>query len=151
MNEIVIAFIENFSWPLVILIIIFLFKKELLGLVSRLKSVKAGSLEVLLGAKLHTALTKEQLEAIPKLTTEEIDLFLLVSFSSDENFSYSLPPKITPEMFRSRLMKINDAGLIVLVNPENSGNNMRHNVTKLGSQVRDLLLKDSIEFLRDAA
>ena len=150
MNEIVLSLIEHFSWPLVLLVCFFFLRKELSALLGRMKGFRAGAVEIQLTDQLHAqGLPKEQLETIASLSADELDLFLLVSFTEHVGFNYSTG--LPPEVFKKRLLRLQEAGLLELLNPEDSGSNLRHNITPLGRRVRALLIGSSAQLLRGAA
>lgn len=147
--DISLALITHAAWPLTTLICLFLLRKELSELISRLKGLKAGALELLMSEELHsTSLNESQLKAISNLSAEDIDLFLLVSYSEAIGFRYELP--IPQEVFKTRMAILHETGLIEVLNSENPGTDIRHNITPMGFQVRSLLLRGSKQLLQKA-
>lgn len=139
--------IDIFSWPLVFLICFFFLRKELRNLLSRLKGLKAGTVELQLTEQLHAqGLPKQQLKSITSLSADEIDLFLLVSFTEHLGFNYSTP--LPPEVFKKRLIRLQEAGLLEITNPEDPGTNIRHNILPLGLRLRALLISGAAQILR---
>jgi hypothetical protein len=145
--EIVQSLIEHFSWPLVVLLFMASFRSDLQAVLSRLKGLKAGSIELQLNEQLHAqGLTKQQLGSITSLTADELDLFLLVSFTEHVGFNYQTG--LPQEVFKSRLLRLQEADLLQVLNPEDPGTNVRHNVTPLGRRLRAMLIGGSAQLLR---
>ena len=150
MKDIALAIINESSWPIAILICFFFLRTEIKKFISKLKGVKAGTIEVLLTQELHrTNLTEKQLKAISSLSAEEIDLFLLVSYSENPVFTYELPePR---EMFIKKINKLEETGLIIAQNTKTDEGRILHEMTPLGTQVRVTLLKGVQQLLQNSA
>jgi hypothetical protein len=88
------------------------------------------------------------MEKIADISADEIDLFLLVSFTDNKDFNYKIG--MSPEMFKARCLRLQDMGLIEILNPEDSGTNLRHSITPLGRRVRGLLINSTAQLLRGA-
>ncbi|MGI2002419.1 hypothetical protein [Shewanella frigidimarina] len=147
MKEITLSLINNFSWPLVILVCLFTMKKEISKLLSRLNTFKAGSVELQMSEQLHAqGLTKEQLITLGELSVDELDLFLLASFS--ENLGFSYQTTLPPEIFKKRLLALAKAGLFEDLETDDGSSKIMHNLTPMGKTVRVLLLNGSIQLLR---
>lgn len=153
-EEIIHALIEHSSWPITLLVCLLLIRKELSNLLFRLKGFKAGTIELQMSDQLNAqGLPKKQFESITSLSADEIDLFLLVSFMDEDTFKYDIP--IPSEVFKKRMHRLQEAGLIEIVNiknPENTtGVNITHKITPLGTRVRGLLIGSTAQLLRGIA
>ncbi len=145
--ELLIAIIEHLSWPIVIIVFFLLLRKELSRLLSRVKGIKASDLELQFAEQIQVqGLSKEQLADVSSLTADEIELFLLVSFTEHQGFNYQTG--LPPEVFKSKMEHLQKAGLIDLVNPDDPGVNLRHNITPLGNRVRAILINSSAQLVR---
>ena len=134
------------SWPIVVLIGLFLFKEPLVKLICNLRFFKAGTLEVGFAEQIQNqGFTDNQLKIIRTLTAQEIDLFLLVSFSDATDFNYTTD--LDEEVFRKALLKLQDAGLIKITNPDNSSTNLRHITGPVGRRVRAMLINSTVALL----
>jgi hypothetical protein len=146
--ELAVTFIEHASWPLVVLCGFLIFGSALRKMLTRLRGMRAGSVEVQFEEELHRqGLTKDQLEAIASLTAEELGLFLLVSYTDSVGFNYSTA--LPPDVFKARLVRLSEAGLVHILNPENPGNDLRHNVTPAGNRFRSLVVNSTARMLRE--
>jgi hypothetical protein len=147
LKEITLSLINNFSWPLVVLVCLFTMKKEISKLLSRLNTFKAGSVELQMSEQLQAqGLSKEQLVTLGELSVDELDLFLLASFS--ENIGFTYKTSLPHEIFRKRLTALEKAGLFEDLQPNDNDNSIMHNLTPMGKTVRVLLLNGSIQLLR---
>ncbi len=146
--EIVQSFIEHGSWPLVAIIGFVLFGSPLRRMLLRIRGAKAGSVEVQFEEEVRDQrLTHEQLQNISSLTNEELELFLLVSFTEHEGFNYETP--LPTEIFRHRIQKLSEAGLLDILNPDDTGANVRHNLTSAGNRFRALVVQSITRMLRE--
>jgi hypothetical protein len=149
-KEIVLSFIEHSSWPLAVLVCVFLLRDELRKLIDRLRALRAGSVEFQLSEQLQTqGLSKDQLKSIVELSADELEMFLLASFTDYKGFRYSIP--LPAETFKARMLALQQAGLIQIANPEDPGTNLIHNTTPLGRRFRSLLLNSTARLVKDAA
>lgn len=146
--ELAVAFLEYAAWPLVVLCGFLLFGSALRKMLMRVRGMKAGSVEVQFEEELHRqGLTKHQLEAIESLTAEEIGLFLLVSYSDSLGFDYRTALPI--EVYKARLVRLSEAGVVHILNPENPGDDLRHSVTPAGNRFRSLVINSTARMLRE--
>lgn len=150
MKEIIIASIAHFSWPLVFIIAIFMLRTPICALLQRVNAFKAGSVELQLQETLSTQnLSEKQIAQINKLTVDELDLFLLASFSENIGFNYQTP--MPPETFKRRMQSLENAGLLEILNPDDDGKNIRQNVTETGKHVRSVILNGATKILHNSA
>ncbi len=153
--ELIVDLIKATAWPaLTIVVLIALFgplrdtAKEIPTLLSRLSGMKAGPVEFQFNEQLQRqGFTEKQLAALRNLTADDIDIFLLVSFTDDPNFRYKTG--IQPALFRSRILRLQGAGLLSVKNPENDGTNLMHDLTPLGRRLRGLLVNSTVGLLRE--
>ena len=149
MKEISLSLIQYSSWPIVALLCVLLLREELGAFLKRLRGFKAGSVEVQLSEQLHNqGLSKDQLKLIGELSADEIEMFLLASFTDYQGFKYSVP--LSAEIFKKRIVKLQEAGLIQITNPEDPGTNLTHNTTPVGRRFRSLLINSTTRLVRDA-
>ncbi|MSQ70230.1 MAG: hypothetical protein EXR27_02925 [Betaproteobacteria bacterium] len=147
MQDIFLATIQHASWPIAILIALFVLRKEVRSLLGRIRGFKAGKVELKFNEELEQqGFTKKQLATLRTLTADEIDLFLLVSFSEAPNFRYQTG--IDPAIFRQHMSRLEESGLLTITNPENDGSNLLHNLTPLGRRARSLFVNSTVELLR---
>lgn len=150
MKEIALGLIQHSSWPIVALLAILLLRKDLTTLLRRLRVFRAGSIEVDLTEQLHTqGFTKAQLTALSKLSVEDTDIFLLVSFTDHPSFRYATG--VEPSLFKSSLQRLQEAGLLQITNPDDPGTNILHELTPSGRRFRSLLVSSSAALVRQAA
>lgn len=147
--EIILAIIEHSSWPLVVLLCVVLLREEIGTLLKRIKVFKTGSVELQLSEQLHNqGLSKKQLKLIGELTADEIEMFLLASFTDYTGFKYNIP--LPPAVFKSKIVKLQEAGLLEVSNPEDPGTGLIHTTTPVGRRFRALLLTSTTRLLKDA-
>jgi len=145
--EIAIAIIEHALWPLVVFLCVLMLKKQLSALLERMTGLKAGSIELQFKQRIERqGFTPEQQVAFRNLSADEIDLFLLVSFSDDETFRYTT--NMPFPTYRLRMLQLQEAGLLALTNPDDPGTNLLHNLTPLGKRVRALIVDSTVSLLR---
>lgn len=150
MKEIFLSLIQHSSWPLVVLLCVLLLREEIGALLKRMRGFKAGSIEVQLSEQLHNqGLSKDQLKLIGELSADEIEMFLLASFTDYQGFKYSVP--LPADVFKKRILKLQEAGLLRVINPEDPGTNLTHDTTPVGRRFRSLLLNSTTRLVRDAA
>src|SRR5450759_1719610 len=138
--------IQYASWPIVVLIGLLLFKQPIQQVILNLRSFKAGSLEASFTEGLNQqGLTAIQLKTIHSLTPAEIDIFLLASFSDKSDFNYTVGMEASE--FRNVMFRLQDAGLLNITNPNDTGTNIRHNTTPIGKNVRAMLLNSTTKLL----
>ena len=138
--------IQYASWPIVVLIGLLLFKQPIQQVILNLRSFKAGSLEASFTEGLNQqGLTAIQLKTIHSLTPAEIDIFLLASFSDKSDFNYTVG--MDTSEFRNVMFRLQDAGLLNIINPNDTGTNIRHNTTPIGKNVRAMLLNSTTKLL----
>jgi len=134
------------SWPIVVLVALFLFKEPVRTALRNLRLFKAGSLEVGFNEQiLSQGFDSAQLKIIRNLSAQEIDLFLLVSFSDEAGFNYSTG--VDSVVFKNALLRLQNAGLIVVTNPDGPQTNVRHVTTPSGKRVRAMLINSTITLL----
>ena len=145
--EIAIALIEHALWPLVVFLCVLMLRKQLAALLERMTGLKAGSVELQFKENIERqGFTPEQRVAFKNLSADELDLFLLVSFSDDNVFRYTT--NMPFPTYRQRMLLLQDAGLLCLTNPEDPGTNLLHNLTPLGKRVRALIVDSTVGLLR---
>ena len=150
MNDVALALIEHVSWPFVMFLGFLLLRKEFAALLSRLRSFKSGSIELQLSEQIHNqGFSREQLASIGTLSADEIDIFLLVSFTDIPEFKYSTG--IASDVFKQRMLRLQEAGLLRVTNPDDTGTNLHHNLTPLGRRLRALLINSTTQLLRESA
>jgi hypothetical protein len=108
---------------------------------------KAAGLEVEFNEQLQSqGFTDAQLKIVRKLSASEIDLFLLISFSDDKDFKYCI--NMEPMAFRGAMLRLQEAGLLLITNPQETGSNIRHKTTPIGRRVRAMLINSTIVLLQ---
>ena len=149
-DEIILALIEHSSWPLVVIASVVLLRNQLTQLIKKLRGFRAGSIELRLGEEIaKQGFSEDELLSIRDLTTDELDLFLLVSYDESTEFSYKLP--MDSDTFKIALQRLEMSGLIKIVNPDNPGTDLRHLTTSAGRRLRHLLVNDLANLLRENA
>ncbi|MDO8464798.1 MAG: hypothetical protein Q7S46_06040 [Gallionella sp.] len=134
------------SWPIVALVSLFLFKEHIGKALRNVRFFKAGSLELGFNEQIQNqGFTDTQLKIIHNLSAQEIDLFLLVSFSDGTDFNYNTG--IDQVVFREALLKLQEAGLIVVTNPNDLPTNLRHITSPIGRRVRAMLINSTVTLL----
>ncbi len=83
---------------------------------------------------------------VTSLSADEVELFLLVSYTDNLGFNYTTG--LPPEVFKARLVRLRDSGLLEISNPEDPGTNIRHSITPLGRRVRAMLIGGTTQLLR---
>src|SRR5260221_10340064 len=137
--EIALALIEHALWPLVVVLCALTFRKQLVALLGRVTGLKAGSIEVQFRERIaRQGFTPDQQAAFRSLNADELDLFLLVSYSDDQAFRYTT--NMAFPIYRQRMSRLQEAGLLTLTNPDDPGTNLLHNLTPLGKRVRALIV-----------
>ncbi|MDP3858639.1 MAG: hypothetical protein Q8Q73_12845 [Stagnimonas sp.] len=150
MKDIALSFIQYSSWPLALLLCVLLLRKQLTSFADRVRLFRAGGVEVQLAEQLHNqGFTKSQLDAVQGLSANDVDIFLLVSFTDDKSFKYFT--STDPILFKKSLLSLQDAGLLVLTNPEDPGTNLLHNLTPVGRRFRGLLVNSAVGLLKGTA
>jgi len=148
--EISIALIKHALWPLVVLLCVLMLRKQLAALLERMTGLKAGSVELQFKERIERqGFTPEQRTAFRNLSADELDLFLLVSFSDDKVFRYTT--NMPFPTYRQRMLRLQEAGLLTLTNPDDPGTNLLHNLTPLGKRVRALIVDSTVSLLRDVS
>ena len=139
--------IQYWPWPIVAVLAIFIFHDPISKLLGDVKSLKAGSVEVAFDKHIQQqGLSKDQSKAFKSLTSMDIDLFLLISFSDDPTFNYQTGMPSTS--FKESMLRLQSSGLVRLLNPEVPGTNLRHSITPLGRRVRSLLVSTCTTLLQ---
>lgn len=134
------------SWPIVTLIGLFVFKAPLSVLIKNLRFLRAGKLEVSFEEQIQRlGFSEEQLRIVRTLSAQEIDLFLLVTFSDSPSFNYMTG--LHEAAFSAALKKLQEAGLIVITNPDGPSTNLRHITTPIGHRVRTMLINSTVALL----
>ena len=138
--------IQYASWPLVVLIGLLLFKEPLGKLLRNLRFFKTGTLEIGFNEQLQgQGFTDSQLKVVRNLSAMEIDLFLLVSFSDAQDFRYTTG--MEPRPFRDAMLRLQEAGLILITTPNDPGTNLLHSTTPIGHRVRAMLINSTVALL----
>ncbi|QKE63303.1 hypothetical protein HNE05_07985 [Aquipseudomonas campi] len=147
MNEIILKLVEFSSWPIVVLIAAYLLRDPIKKLISRFNGIRAGDIEIQMRQQMHAqSLTEEQLEKISVLSTDEIDLFLLVSFTEAIGFNYTVP--IPKNILHERLYYLEKLGLLKIYPPESEDAPIRHDCTPEGRRVRELIINGASQLVR---
>lgn len=143
---------KSLAWPIATLLICgFFFKTEISKLLSKIRvsSLKAGSVELQFSEQLHyESFTKEQLKAITELTKEELNIFMVASYSNDPKFRYI--PAIDQANLNNHLVQLEKAGLIEIQGEPNSQALTFHYTTRLGQKFRELIIESTSSLLRKA-
>lgn len=148
MKEFLLQFIQHAMWPAVSILIIFLFRQDLKILVSGLRQLRAGSIEVVFGKRFEKlGLNGNEIEALKALDYEDISFFLLSSYSSDPEFKYE--PALTTANFHGKLQNLENAGLIVIANPENALGKREHYVTPTGKRLRSIIIESTARLFQE--
>lgn len=147
-SEILKSAFQYLSWPLIAMALILIFKIPLAKMISNIRFFKAGSLEIDFGEKLlNQGFTDEQLKIVKNLTANEIDLFLLVSYTNAPNFHYSTGAGLSNKDFRVMMLKLNEAGLIAITKDDGMGNDLFHTTTQIGLRTRAMIVNGTISLL----
>ena len=148
LKEIIVSALHYTSWPVAVLIALWWFRKQIARAIANLRLFKAGSIEVGFREQIRRqGFTEAQLAVLKTLTAEEIDLFLLVSFTEEAGFEYSTTIDIP--IFRGYMGRLESAGLMHILNPENDGSNLRHNITPMGRRIRALLVDSAVSLIQE--
>jgi hypothetical protein len=147
MENILSLIIQYWPWPIVTLLGMFVFRGSISKLLGNVKSFKAGSVEVDFDKHLRQqGLSEEQSTAFKSLSSTDIDLFLLISYSDDPSFNYQTPMAF--ELLKESMLRLQSSGLVSIINPEDPGTNLRHSVTPLGRRIRALLVSTCTTLLQ---
>jgi len=147
MNEITVAVLQYALWPLVVVFALVFLREPLWRLLSNVRFLKAGSVEVSFQDQIEKqGLTESQSKAVRTLTATEVDLFLLVSFSDAPQFTYVSGMDVSE--YRNAMLRLQEAGLITVINQDDPGTNIRHVTTPAGRRVRVLLVNSVLALLR---
>ena len=150
MNELMQVILENALWPIVTLTAILMFRNQVSTLISNMKALKSGSVEVVFDQRVkNIGLPKSNLEELKQLTREEVSLFFLLSFSDDPEFTFK--PGLNIETFNRRMYALESAGLIYIEIPEHKSNTKLHLLTPAGKRVRDILLDTTTRLFQENA
>ena len=109
MKDITLSLIQHLSWPLFVFFYLLVLRREIGGFLGRLRLLKAGTVELELSGQLQLqGFSEKQLATLKKLSAEDVDIFLLISFtfcsvkvSCHTLFCMSMPPdsKINPSLW----------------------------------------------------
>jgi len=140
--------IKVLAWPLVTLVIFFSAKDKVLGSLSRLTTLRSSSVELTFGRQLQAqGLDLEAISSLSALTPDQIELFLLISYSDEPGFHYELPH--SRERYAERIRALEHVGLIEIESEQSPGNDVRHRLTGFGKRFRAMLINASTEMLHD--
>jgi len=147
MANILSLMIQYWPWPIVALVSLFIFRGAISKLFADVKSLKAGSIELAFEKQIQQqGLSKDQTIVFKALSSMDIDLFLMISFSDDATFNYRTGMPVIS--FKESLLRLQSSGLIILTNPEDSGTNIRHYITPLGKRIRSLFVNTCTTLLQ---
>jgi hypothetical protein len=148
--QIALAIIRYALWPLIVLLGILILRSPLAELPGRLTGLKAGSVEIQFKERIERqGFAPEQRAAFKNLSSDEVEIFLLISFSESHAFSYKVD--IPAPTYRQRMLRLQAAGLLTLLNPDDPGTNLIHNLTPLGKRVRALIVDSTVGLIRGDA
>jgi hypothetical protein len=151
-KDIVVSVFQYASWPLAFLVALWWFRTNLRGLIGELRLQKAGSVEFDFKERMQRQdFTAAQMAIFKQLSVEEIELFLMVSYSDSGQFFYHLGDAMDFAAFRLSMGKLDQAGLMRLLNPEDDGQKLRHSITSLGKNIRALLIDSSVGLMREVS
>ena len=150
MNELIREILENALWPMIVLTVILMFRDQVSTLISNMKALKSGSIEVVFDQRVkNIGLPKSNLEELKQLTREEVSLFFLLSFSDDPEFTFK--PGLNKETFNRRMEALESAGLIYIETIEHRPNTKLHLLTPAGKRVKDILLDTTTRLFQENA
>lgn len=138
-------FLRDIWWPVFAVAALLVLRSRLAQLGERLAAPAAAPQDVLrrgLGAE---ALEPERRAALHALSADELDLFLLLSYSDQHQYDTGLPP----EQLLPILRRLAQAGLITIVD-ETNPRYVTHETTAFGKRLRALLVSGAAALLRDA-
>ena len=142
------ALIEHSSWVIFLAILLLTYHKKLPILISKLESFKAGGFEVKFSKKLHTKFSSNQIKTFAGLNFEEMDVFLMVSFLSS---AASYQTDIDKNIFKKHMLRLEEVGLLTILNPDDDGRNLHRELTKDGHELRSLLTRNIGDLLESVA
>lgn len=143
-----ITLIDHSSWVIFLAVLLFIYRKKLPNFFDKLESFKAGGVEVKFSKKLHSKFSQEQISKFSELSFEEMDVFLLVSFlTADADYQTGMEKGI----FKKYMLRLQEIGLLKILNPENDGNNLRRELTEDGRKLRKFLVESSTDLLEFVA
>ncbi|WP_020181952.1 hypothetical protein [Methylotenera sp. 1P/1] len=146
--EILKTFIQFFSWPLIVLIILFMFKVEIGKLLSNIKMLKVGNLEIDFHKQLmNLGFNQSQLEVIKSLNAKELDLFLMITYKNSPEYRFSDEADSDNYEDRELLYRLRDAGLITITHTEKNKFVYIYQATPNGLRLRGMIINGSIVLL----
>ncbi|MHC4538395.1 MAG: hypothetical protein ACYTEK_03545 [Planctomycetota bacterium] len=114
MKEIIIAVLENLTWPIFIALVgyfvLFKHRDALLSLLSRTGSIKVGSFALDVKNAAQEAGTLDFYDKLPELTLTQLHLFLVVGGEGGEQTTYT--NKVNPVEMQNAWKKLSALGLI---------------------------------------
>ncbi|GAB3253392.1 hypothetical protein [Chitinimonas naiadis] len=138
--------ITHASWPIAALIALYLFREPLISLLRSLRFLKSGSLEFRFAEGLRKqGLSAEQLSALAKLTADEINYFLMMSYSSEGGFTYTTT--LSQDQLNSLAQNLAAAGLVTIEHIDQQTHHIKHRVTYVGQSLRMMLIDSAIDLL----
>lgn len=139
-------FLNDLWWPLFAVAALVVLRSALGRIGSLGERPAAAAQDIVrrgLGAE---GLSTEQRTALRQLTADELDVFLLVSYSDQHQYDTGL----APELLRATLRRLAGAGLITIID-ETNPRYVTHETTALGKRLRALLVSCAAASVRDAA
>ena len=151
-KDIIVSAFQFASWPLALLMTMWWFREHIRALIGRLHFLKPGSVESDFLERIRRQdFTDAQMARFKQLSVEEIELFLMVSYSESGHFFYHLGAAMDFVAFRRCMGNLDEAGLMRLLNPEDDGKNLRHAITSLGKNIRGLLIDSSVGLIKEVS
>jgi hypothetical protein len=152
LKDIIVSAFQYASWPAALLMALWWFRDNIRASVGRLRIFNAGSVEFDFIERIRRQdFTASQLAKFKLLSVEEIELFLMASYSESGHFFYHLGAAMDFAVFRRCMGNLDEAGLMRLLNPEDDGRNLRHASTSLGKSIRSLLIDSSVGLIREVS
>jgi hypothetical protein len=151
-KDIIVSVFQYASWPLALLVALWWIKDNLRAFLGELRLQKAGSVAFDFKERMRRQdFTAAQMAIFKQLSVEEIELFLMVSYSDSGQFFYHLGDAMDFGAFRRSMGNLDQAGLMRLLNPEDDGQKLRHSITSLGKNIRALLIDSSVGLMREVS
>ncbi len=147
MKEIVLGLIEHSSWAALVLLFVIWFRPQITELLNKLRFIKAGNLQLEFSTQLsQIGFDKEKLKKFSYLTSEEINIFLLASFSDGIGFQYQI--EMPQNELNSHIFRLADFGLLEVVKNPTNPENIGHNLTEDGRRFRAVLIDTTKDLLK---
>ena len=139
-------FLNDLWWPLFAVAALLVLRSAMERIGNRGARPAAAAPDIVrrgLGAE---GLKTDQRAALRALSADEIDVFLLVSYSDQHQYDTGL----APEQLRATLKRLAGAGLITIID-ETNPRYVTHETTALGKRLRALLVSSVAASVRDTA